>query len=88
MTIFKKPFAKGNSQNHQFYDKMSFILSLLFERLHYYYVYFHYSYVYNYTPTCITIIISLGPCALNAEFQHFILRFNKISLKCQENVVK
>jgi hypothetical protein len=25
-------------------------------------------------PNCITTIISLGPCALNAEFQHFILR--------------
>jgi hypothetical protein len=29
-------------------------------------------------PTCTTTtIISLEPCALNAEFQHFILRFNK-----------
>jgi hypothetical protein len=25
-------------------------------------------------------IISLEPCALNADFQHFIPRFNKISL--------
>jgi hypothetical protein len=33
-------------------------------------------------PTCTTTIISLEPCALNAEFQHFILRFNKISLLC------
>jgi hypothetical protein len=31
-------------------------------------------------PTCTTTIITLEPCALNAEFQHFILRFNKISL--------
>jgi hypothetical protein len=31
-------------------------------------------------PTCTTTIISLEPCALNAKFQHFILRFNKISL--------
>jgi hypothetical protein len=30
-------------------------------------------------PTCTTAIITLEPCALNAEFQHFILRFNKIS---------
>jgi hypothetical protein len=29
-------------------------------------------------PTCTTTIITLEPCALNAEFQHFILRFNKI----------
>jgi predicted naringenin-chalcone synthase len=25
-------------------------------------------------PTCRTTIIALEPCALNAEFQHFILR--------------
>jgi hypothetical protein len=31
-------------------------------------------------PYCTTIIITLEPCALNVEFQHFILRFNKISL--------
>jgi hypothetical protein len=31
-------------------------------------------------PTCTTTIITLEPCALNAEFQHFILGFNKISL--------
>jgi len=29
-------------------------------------------------PTRTTTIITLEPCALNAEFQHFILRFNKI----------
>jgi hypothetical protein len=28
-------------------------------------------------PSCTTTIITLEPCALNAEFQHFILRFNK-----------
>jgi hypothetical protein len=33
-------------------------------------------------PTCTTTIITLGPCAFKAEFQHFILRFNKISLLC------
>jgi hypothetical protein len=33
-------------------------------------------------PNCTTIIISLEPCAVNAEFQHFILRFNKMSLLC------
>ncbi len=30
--------------------------------------------------TCKATIISLEPCALNADFQHFILKFNKISL--------
>jgi hypothetical protein len=34
------------------------------------------------TRTCTTAIITLLPCALNAEFQHFILRFNKILLLC------
>jgi hypothetical protein len=29
------------------------------------------------TPTCTTTLIILEHCALNAEFQHFILRFNK-----------
>jgi hypothetical protein len=29
-------------------------------------------------PTCKVTIISLEPCALNAYFQHFIPRFNKI----------
>jgi hypothetical protein len=32
------------------------------------------------TLTCTTTIISLEPCALNAEFQQCILRFNKMSL--------
>jgi hypothetical protein len=29
------------------------------------------------TLTCTTSIITLEPCALNAKFQHFILRFNQ-----------
>ncbi len=33
------------------------------------------------TPTCTTTIITSN-CALNAEFQHFIPRFNKTSLLC------
>jgi hypothetical protein len=32
------------------------------------------------SPTCTATIIPLEPCALSAEFQHFIPRFNKISL--------
>ncbi len=31
---------------------------------------------------CTTTIKSLEPCSLNAKFQHFIPRFNKISLLC------
>jgi hypothetical protein len=34
-------------------------------------------------PTWTTTIISLKPCALYAEFQHFILRFSNISLLLQ-----
>jgi hypothetical protein len=58
-----------------FGGKLSFILSFLFpERL-------HCCYIYIFTaPTYATTIITLEPCALNAEFQHFILKFNKISL--------
>jgi len=48
--------------------------SFLRERLHSSYIYFHCSYLYMCT------IITLEPCALDAEFQHFIPRFNKISL--------
>jgi len=33
-------------------------------------------------PTCTTIITSLKACALYAEFQHFIPKFNKILLFC------
>jgi hypothetical protein len=31
-------------------------------------------------PTCKATIINLEPCALNADFQHFIPRFNQIFL--------
>jgi hypothetical protein len=41
------------------------------------------TYICDTTPTCTTTIITLKPCALNAEFQRFILRFNKISLLCR-----
>jgi hypothetical protein len=33
-------------------------------------------------PTCATTRITLEPCVWNAEFQHFILRFIKVSLLC------
>jgi hypothetical protein len=57
-----------------FGGKLSFIVSFLFpERLHCCYIYFTAT---NRTTT----IISLEPCALNAEFQHFILTFNKKGL--------
>jgi len=37
-------------------------------------------------PNCSTTIISLEPCALNAEYQHFILRFIKLSLPLKEGI--
>jgi hypothetical protein len=41
-------------------------------------------------PTCTITIITHELCALNAEFQHFILRFNKIPLpkKAQDIVFR
>ncbi len=53
-------------------------LSFLLEHLHCCYIHFHCSYLYNYYNN-----YSREPCALSAEFQHFILRFNKISLLCR-----
>ncbi len=35
-----------------------------------------------------TTIITLEPCALNAEFQNFILRFNKKFLLCRYHPLK
>jgi len=35
------------------------------------------TYIFTAVVICTTIIIALEPCALNAEFQHFIPRFNK-----------
>jgi hypothetical protein len=40
------------------------------------------TYVFIAPTCCTTTIITFKPCALNAEFHHFILSFNKISLLC------
>jgi hypothetical protein len=59
-----------------FGGKLSFIPSYFFsQRLHYT------TYIFT-VPICTITLISLKPCALIAEFQHFILKFNKISLLC------
>jgi hypothetical protein len=56
-----------------FGGKLSFIVSFLFhERLHCCYIHFT-------ALNCATTIIGLEPCALNAEYQHFIRRFIKMS---------
>jgi hypothetical protein len=75
---------KLNSVTYFCPRKLSFIILssprsflLLQECLHSCYIYFHCSYVYS-TGT----IISLKPCAWNAETWHFIPRFSKISLLC------
>ncbi len=61
-----------------FGGKLGFILCFFFpERLHSLLLD-----IFN-APTWTTTIISLKPCALYAEFQHFILRFSKISLLLQ-----
>ncbi len=51
-----------------FGGKLSFILFFL-------------TYIFA-APTCRTTIITLETCALNAQFQYFIRRLNKISLLC------
>jgi uncharacterized BrkB/YihY/UPF0761 family membrane protein len=66
------------SSSTNFGGKLSFILSVfpfilsLFTAVTYVFV----------TPTCTITIIILDPSPLNSEFQHFILRLNKISLLC------
>jgi hypothetical protein len=60
-------------KNHQFCGTLNFIQSLFPKHL-------HYSYIIASTYTI--IIITFEPFALNVEFQHFILRFNKNSLLC------
>jgi hypothetical protein len=57
-----------------FDNTLSFILSFLFP--HPAYIYFHCSYLYIYCNYS-------RPCALNADFQHFILRFNENFLTLQ-----
>jgi len=66
------------SLSRNFSGKLSFIPSFLFlERAS-----TAAKYIFT-APTCTTTIITFDPCALNAEFQHVILRFNKISLPCR-----
>jgi hypothetical protein len=79
MKILQNEITKTQSNfSTKIGGKLSFMLSFLFpERLH--------STVGTYVftvPTCTTTIITLEPCALNAEFQYFILRFDKICLRC------
>jgi len=72
MKIFQNKITGTQSSFFtNFSDKRSFSLSYLFrERLHCCSIYFH-------CPSCTITIIRLEPCALNAQFQHFILRFDR-----------
>jgi hypothetical protein len=59
-------------------SRLGFILFFIFhECLHYYYMYI---FIFH---TCTIIIITLEPCALKIEFQHFILRFYFILFFCK-----
>ncbi len=74
-----KGWGRGETQKTiNFGGKLRFILCFLFpERL-------HCCYIYIFTaPSCQSTIISLEPCAFNAGFQHFILRFIKMSFTLQ-----
>jgi hypothetical protein len=71
-------FNKGceTQKTFNFGGKLSFIPSFLLpERLRCCYIYLHCSSLYRY-------LITLEPCALNAQFQDFIPRFNTIFLIC------
>jgi hypothetical protein len=71
--LHKEITGTQTSFSTNFGGKLSFILSSLSpERLHYIFT----------ALTCTTTIITLEHCALNAEFQHVIPRFTKISLLC------
>jgi hypothetical protein len=52
------------------------------ERLHCCYIDFHCSYRYSYYNSSRTLCMKCWDSAFRTEFEHFILRFNKISLLC------
>jgi hypothetical protein len=74
MNFFQNEIRRTQTSfSTNFSAKLNFILSFLFpSQLH-----FVATYIFT-APTYTTSIIILVPCALNAKFQHFILRCNKI----------
>jgi hypothetical protein len=66
-----KIIGTQSSFSTNFGGQLSFILSFLFLSAS-----TAATYIFT-TPTCTTTTLTLNPCALNADFQHFILRFNK-----------
>ncbi len=78
MKILQKEITgTRTSFSTNFGGKLSFILCFFFLS-----AYAAATYIFP-APTCTTIIITVEPCALNAEFQHFIPRFNKNFLTLQ-----
>ncbi len=78
-----KTIAIDNLINLNHSNNLSFTLFFFFpEHLHYCYIDFHCSYLYNYYNSSQTLCIKCWDLAFCIEFQHFILRFNKISLLC------
>jgi hypothetical protein len=68
----QKKHYQSRAGELSFCGEVSFTLSCLF--------YFSASTIDAYIFTALTCIINLEPCAFNADSQHFIPRFNKISL--------
>jgi len=64
----------GSSE--RFGGKLSFIPSFLFPDSRAPPLLLH---IFSLLPVQLLWLVTLQPCALNAEFQHFILRFDKIS---------
>jgi len=76
---------KGRGETQETIDGfMSFTLSFFFflSASHCYDIDFHCSYLYNYYNSSRTLCIKCWDSAFRTEFEHFILRFNKISLLC------
>jgi hypothetical protein len=73
----QKKYSSPDSENHQFWWISEFHLVFLFSLASP----LDATYIFT-PPTCTATIIPLEPCAWNAEFHHFILNFNKISLLC------
>jgi hypothetical protein len=74
---------KWNSENHQnwWFSEFHPVFHFSWARLHCCcYIDFHCSYLYNYYNSSRPLCIKCWDSAFRTKFQHFILRFNKISL--------
>jgi hypothetical protein len=72
--------VKETQKTVNFDGFLSFTLSFFFpDHLHCCYIDFHCSYLYSYYNCSRSLCIKCWDSAFRTEFQHFILRFNKIS---------